>query len=66
MARVAGVYKRVGPPTNFQLTIANNASFRRSIQDVLIGDFDRVIPGLGEIIESGGKQALLDGFERML
>ncbi|MFP8957544.1 DUF4336 domain-containing protein [Natrialbaceae archaeon A-CW3] len=66
MAHVAGVYKQVGPPLDFRLTIANNTSFRRSLQDVLAWDFDRVIPGHGDIIESGGKQAVLDGFDWML
>lgn len=63
MARIAGVYKQVGCTVDYRLAINNNETFRRSIQDVLAWDFDRVIPGHGEIIEVDGKQAVLDGFD---
>ena len=66
MARLTGVYGRISPPRDFRLTIANEATFRRSIRDVLAWDFDRVIPGHGEIVETGGKRAVLDGFEWLL
>lgn len=36
------------------------------MQDVLAWDFERVVPGHGEIIETDGRQALLDGFEWLL
>ncbi|WP_458205227.1 hypothetical protein [Haladaptatus sp. NG-SE-30] len=38
----------------------------RSIRDVLAWDFDRVIPGHGGIVETGGKTAVIDGFEWLL
>ncbi len=63
VARALRVYERVGPPVEFRLTIANAESFRRSIRDVLAWDFDRVIPGHGEIVETGGKRAVLEGFD---
>lgn len=66
MARIAGVYKQVGCTIDYRLAIRNNETFRRSIQDVLAWDFDRVIPGHGEIIEADGKQAVLDGFDWLL
>lgn len=66
MARIAGVYKQVGCTVDYRLAIRNNETFRRSIQDVLAWDFDRVIPGHGEIIEADGKQAVLDGFDWLL
>lgn len=66
MARIAGVYKQVGCTVDYRLAINNNETFRRSIQDVLAWDFDRVIPGHGEIIEADGKQAVLDGFDWLL
>lgn len=66
MARIAGVYKQVGCTVDYRLAIRNNETFRRSIQDVLAWDFDRVIPGHGEIIEADGKQAVLDGFDWVL
>ena len=66
MARLVGVYGRLRPTLDFRLTITNDASFRRSILDVLSWDFDRVIPGHGEIVESGGKRAMIDGFDWIL
>lgn len=66
LARVAGIYGRVRPPLDLRLTIKNERAFRRSIRDVLAWDFDRVIPGHGEIIETGGKRAVIDGFEWIL
>ncbi|ELY43511.1 DUF4336 domain-containing protein [Natronorubrum sulfidifaciens] len=66
VARALRVYERVGPPLEFRLTIANEASFRRSIQDVLAWEFDRVVPGHGEIIETGGKRAVLEGYDWLL
>ena len=66
MARIAGVYGRVRPTLDFRLTITNEAAFRRSILDVLEWDFDRVIPGHGMIVETGGKQAVIDGFDWIL
>ena len=65
-ARLAGVYGQVSPPRDVRLTVANEGTFRRSIRDILAWDFDRVIPGHGEVVESGGKRAVLDGFEWLL
>ena len=62
MARAIGVYQQVSPPLDYRLTIRNDSTFRRCIRDVLAWDFDRVIPGHGEIIETGGKQAVIDGY----
>lgn len=66
MARIAGVYERVRPTLDYRLTVKNEATLRRSIQDLLAWDFDRVIPGHGEIVETGGKQAVIDGFDWIL
>ncbi|AGB38438.1 DUF4336 domain-containing protein [Natronococcus occultus] len=66
VARLLCVYGRIGPPIEFRLTIANEATFRRSIRDVLAWEFDRVIPGHGAIVESGGKRAVAEGFDWIL
>ncbi len=54
------------PPLDLRLTIKNERAFRRSIRDVLAWDFYRAIPGHGEIIETGGKRAVIDGVEWIL
>ncbi|WP_265107793.1 DUF4336 domain-containing protein [Halosolutus halophilus] len=66
LARALGVYERVAPPIEYRLTVTNESTFRRSIRDVLAWDFDRVIPGHGEIVETGGKAAVIDGFDWVL
>jgi hypothetical protein len=66
VARLLRVYRRVGPPIEFRLTIANEDTFRRSIRDVLAWEFDRLIPGHGEIVETGGKRAVAEGFDWIL
>ncbi|SDK21351.1 DUF4336 domain-containing protein [Natronorubrum texcoconense] len=63
VARALRIYQRIGPPIEFRLTIENEDSFRRSIRDVLAWDFDRVVPGHGEILETGGKRAVLEGYD---
>lgn len=66
MARVAGVYGQVNCTPDYRWAITNEAAFRGSIQRILTWDFDRVIPGHGEIIESGGKRVVADGFGWLL
>ncbi len=66
MARMLGVYRQVGCTTDYRLAIRNVDAFRRSLETVLGWDFDRVIPGHGEIIESGGKDALIAGYDWLL
>ncbi|MXV64232.1 DUF4336 domain-containing protein [Natronorubrum sp. JWXQ-INN-674] len=66
VARALRIRNRLGPPIELRLTIQNEATFRRSIRDVLAWEFDRVVPGHGEIIDSGGQQALLEGYDWLL
>ncbi|SDR44668.1 DUF4336 domain-containing protein [Natronobacterium texcoconense] len=66
VARLLRIYERVGPPIEFRLTIANEETFRRSIQDVLAWDFDRLVPGHGRIVESNAKRAVLEGYDWLL
>jgi len=66
VARALRIRSRLGPPIELRLTIRNEATFRRSIRDVLAWEFDRVVPGHGEIIDTGGKRALLEGYDWLL
>jgi len=63
---LGGIYDRIGQPLEFKLTMKNEATFRESIRDVLDWEFERVIPGHGSIIESGGPEAVRDGFQWIL
>ncbi|RQG99987.1 DUF4336 domain-containing protein [Natrarchaeobius oligotrophus] len=66
VARGFRMYRRLSPPIEVRHTIANEATFRRSIRDVLAWEFDRVVPGHGTVVDSGGKRALLEGYDWLL
>jgi hypothetical protein len=66
LGRLGGIYKRIGQPLEYKLTIRNEDTLRQSVRTVLAWDFDRVIPGHGDIIESGGNAAVQDGFRWLL
>lgn len=53
---------RVGPTAAFRLTVRDKAAARASIDRILEWDFDRLIVGHGEIIETGGKAAFREGW----
>ncbi len=55
---IAGFHRYPGMSRIFKWCIADKAAFRASIEELLDWDFDRIIPGHGEIIESHGKELL--------
>ncbi|WP_423746651.1 hypothetical protein V5735_19195 [Haladaptatus sp. SPP-AMP-3] len=62
-ARIGGIYNRIGQFPEFKLPIRNKDTVNQSVRNILAWDFDRVIPGHGDIIETGGKEAIQDGFQ---
>ena len=60
---LAGTFGRVGMSRMFRLLILDRAAFESSIERVLAWDFDRLITGHGEIVESGGKRELREAVE---
>jgi Domain of unknown function (DUF4336) len=50
--------RRLGPTVAFLLGIRDRAAARRSVERILEWDFDRILPGHGEIVETGGKAKL--------
>ncbi len=55
---VAGFRRYPGTSRIFRWCVRDHDAFRRSLEEVLKWDFDRIIPGHGDIIERGGKEAL--------
>ena len=53
--------RRVGPTPLFRRGVRDRRAARRSIDRILEWDFDRVLPGHGSIIESGGHDAVREG-----
>ena len=40
------------------LTISDRAAFRGSLEHILRWDFERIVPGHGDVVEKGGPAAL--------
>jgi hypothetical protein len=57
-ARAGRMYGRLRPTPMFRSTMLRRGLARRDMRRILDWDFDRVIPGHGTILESGGKDAL--------
>ena len=55
---ITGFMRYPGMSRIFRLCISDREAFRTSLHDVLKADFDRIIVGHGEVVESDGKAAL--------
>jgi hypothetical protein len=55
-----GVYKRFAMPRTIRLTVRNKRAARLSLERMLGWEFDRVVVGHGDVVESGGRKALAD------
>jgi glyoxylase-like metal-dependent hydrolase (beta-lactamase superfamily II) len=58
--------RRFGPTVAFRLGIRDREAAKRSVERILTWDFDRVLPGHGEIVETGGREAFERGFAWLL
>jgi len=56
--RANGMWQRFGPSRLMRLQVSNRAAFRRSLELLLRWDFERVLPGHGDVIEHGARAAL--------
>jgi len=56
--RINSAYGRFGPSRLLRSSIRDRAAYRRSIDQVLEWDFDRVVLTHGDVLESGGPEAL--------
>lgn len=63
---IAGVGQVPRPCRIFRMLIRDKRAFASSLREVLNWDFDRIIPGHGEVIESDGKAALKSAYKRYL
>lgn len=53
-----GLRPRTGPALPFRLAVRDRCAARESIDRILEWDFDRIVVGHGDIIETGGHEAL--------
>jgi hypothetical protein len=64
-ARALGVYNRLGVSWTMRRAISDRNAARSSLARILTWDFDRVIVGHGDIVETGGREQLEQAFAWM-
>ncbi|MBA2564065.1 MAG: DUF4336 domain-containing protein [Gemmatimonadetes bacterium] len=62
LARALGGYRRLAVTRSLRITLRDPTAARASLARILRWDFDRVIVGHGDIVESGGKAAFRQAF----
>jgi hypothetical protein len=56
--RANGAWQRFGPSRITRQLVSDRAAFRHSLEHVLRWDFERIVPGHGDVLEHGGPSAL--------
>lgn len=61
--KMINIYKKFGPSRSFKILFTKDwSAVQNSFREILHWDFDRVIMSHGEILQSGGKKAIQEGF----
>jgi glyoxylase-like metal-dependent hydrolase (beta-lactamase superfamily II) len=62
------IRQRLGPPTECRVLglFRNRGAVRRSLERILEWDFERILPGHGEIVDRAGRAAFERDFARLL
>ena len=60
--KLNGAYNKTAPSRLFKTFIKDRSAMKASLQQVLEWDFDRIIVGHGEVVETGGKEALRQAY----
>ncbi|MCP4005939.1 MAG: DUF4336 domain-containing protein [bacterium] len=63
--RLVGAYKRFGPSRIARVSMRDKKAIRAGIDRILEWDFDRVIVTHGDVLETGGRQALREAYARI-
>jgi hypothetical protein len=66
LMRLLRSYGRFGPSRLDPLLIRDRAAARRSLERILAWDFERVVVAHGDVLESGGREALRRGYAWLL
>jgi hypothetical protein len=62
LARAARRYRRISPTPMFRFGLRDKPAARRSLDRILGWDFDRIVVGHGELLETGGRDALRSAY----
>lgn len=66
LMRILGSYGRFGPSKLDPLLIRDRRAARQSLERILGWEFDRVVIAHGDVLESGGREALRQGYSWLL
>jgi hypothetical protein len=66
LMRLLRSYGRLGPSKLDPLLIRDRRAARESLERILTWDFDRVVVAHGDVLESGGRAILRDGYAWLL
>jgi hypothetical protein len=66
LMRLVRSYGRFGPTTLDPLLIRDRAAARASLERILAWDFDRVVVAHGDVLETGGRALLREGYAWLL
>jgi hypothetical protein len=66
LMRLLRSYGRFGPSKLDPLFIRDRRAARQSLERILAWDFDRVVVAHGDVLESGGREALRQGYSWLL
>lgn len=66
LMRLLKSYGRFGPSKLDPLLIRDRRAARESLERILAWDFDRVVVAHGDVLESGGREALRQGYSWLL
>jgi hypothetical protein len=66
LMRLLRSYGRFGPSTLDPWLIRDRQAARQSLERILAWDFDRVVVAHGDVLESGGRDALRQGYSWLL
>jgi glyoxylase-like metal-dependent hydrolase (beta-lactamase superfamily II) len=58
----AGWRRGLRPTPAFRLAVRDMDAAQASLERILDWEFERVVPGHGEILETGGREALAEGY----
>jgi uncharacterized protein DUF4336 len=61
-----GLWKKPGPSALYRRSIRNRLAARHCIERILEWDFDRIVVGHGEVVETGGHEIFRSAFEWLL
>ena len=64
--RLMGAYGRLAPTVLEKLLVRDRLALRRSLERVLAWPFERVVVAHGEVLETGGREALARGYRWLL